>query len=254
MCLTIKDALKITTVIVAICVAIGISSGVGCWFYIRIGNIDWDMASKVTTTIAAILASFGIVIALTQAVIARGSMLADHERSRRQLAIDLVWKWSTALQPESKPIRDFISGLDADQCRSINEGRPFLIDSNKKGKLISCLRKQFPEIEAYINDKIINSNNGHIVLEEGHIRTLRSHAVLYLNLLETVLASWRHNVADSDILEEQFNYLMSSDNESHATLDKFRSVVGIKHFPSIEKFLEHLKLKNAPLEGKPRTA
>ena len=77
----------------------------------------------------------------------------------------------------------------------------------------------------------------------------------YLNLVESVLSGWRHNIADRKILEEEFRTLVK-DAEGHPLLGAFRKAAGGEaSWPALEEFIS-IVLPSAvlPEPGKPPIA
>jgi len=83
------------------------------------------------------------------------------------------------------------------------------------------------------------------------VADIRWQLVRYLNLLESIFVAGRHNVADMDILIEQFGYLVSP-REGHHLLKKFREAIGADSYPALselEKILEERRSKPGAGKG-----
>ena len=64
-----------------------------------------------------------------------------------------------------------------------------------------------------------------LLLSRAESAGLRMIAVRYLNLLETVATAWRHNVADRDIIEEEFRKIVVPKTNVFI-LENYRKVSG----------------------------
>ena len=101
---------------------------------------------------------------------------------------------------------------------------------------------------------ILKREGGEIKLTQVQVSQIRWEVVSFLNMLEGVMAAWRHNVADRDIIEEEFQYLVSPEKD-HYILKDFRIVAGGKDvFPAIQEFVEKLEKKSTFKSGKGKIA
>lgn len=160
----------------------------------------------------------------------------DHERSRRELAIDLMRAWTLSLDQKGSISRKLVETFNEAQARQLFNQEEILLISEKQKKLYAAT---------------INSPEDAGKISTSESANLRWSIIKYLNTLETIIAAWHHCVADKDIIEDQFKYLIS-DREGHAILAKFRMAAGGNDaYPSIQAFVDHLHKKiRAPLPGK----
>lgn len=85
------------------------------------------------------------------------------------------------------------------------------------------------------------AESGSIQLELSEVTKLRWTIISYLNLLESILVAWHHEIVDKGIIEKQFAYIFSPEN-GYDGLENFRKAAGgAKSYPVIYKFIEHLK-------------
>lgn len=169
-------------------------------------------------------------------------MKNDHERSRREFTISLMRDWTLNLSHSSTIARKLVEGFSLEQCRAINTNDTLKVEGDKKEKLKAALQD-------VLEDRELIENNGFIVLEERDVAHLKFLLVTYLNTLETILMSWKLAVADKEILEQEFAYLVKPE-EGHEALATFRKAVGgANAFPAIHAFVE--KLKQNKLESVP---
>ena len=180
------------------------------------------------TIIRDILAIVGIGLALWRVFVMRRTFFSDHDRSRRTKAVDLIQFWSGKVTKQSSIARKLVESFSDDQCKSLSEQKEFNIDSNKK----DLLKELFKDIK-------IEENQNTVKLNEAQSSVLRWEIVNYLNQLESVLTAWRHNVADKEIIEEEFHYLYDT-KQNHTVVEKFRNAVGSESYLGIKEFIEHL--------------
>ena len=79
-----------------------------------------------------------------------------------------------------------------------------------------------------------------IQISERESSEIRWAIISYLNRLETTLTAVRHNVADEQMIYEQYKYLVSPE-EGHSLLENFRKAAGgSESYPAIEEFANKL--------------
>lgn len=174
-------------------------------------------------------AIIGIGLAFWRIYVMRYTFFSDHDRSRRLSALDMIKFWTKSLTQKSSLARKLVESFSDDQCQSLSNQNSFNIDSNKKDLLIE-----------YFGKENITESDNLIKLNEGQSSILRWEIISYLNQLETVLIAWRHNIADKEILEEEFNYLYKPE-KGHTLIEKFRIATGIDSYPGIKEFVDSLK-------------
>ena len=185
-------------------------------------------ASQVATIIGA-LAIIGIVF---QSYLARKVLKADHERSRRERAVELLQDWSKNIEKEQTWARKLVEKLNSEQCRGLFAQQVFSVPIELKQHL-----EQFFEI------KQEQTKNEIICLTEKQVVSLRWFVVSYLNLLESILVAWQYGIVSREIIEHEFSFLFSPE-EGLSALQEFRTAAGgEKSFPAIELFANHLKQK-----------
>ena len=172
---------------------------------------------------------------------------ADHERSRREKAVEIMIKFMESvaqLSPGSRFIVPLLEEFDERQCNSIWNLEPFNVDIKYNPNLIICL-------ETHIKEPILEETNGKTSLNRQQVAVLRSHAITYLNLLEVIFASWRHNVADREMIKDEFSNIISPQKDRFP-LDGIRIASGI--YPSISEFTTYLKHEYSKATGKGKIA
>lgn len=185
------------------------------------------------SAVANVVTAAGVVLAWRQIKAMNAQTAAtvkqakdDHDRSRREKAVALLAQWSASLTHKSSITRRFVESMDDQQSRDLFKQNKVSIREDQK-YLASTALPTWTASSAQ--------------LTESEATDVRWITVSYLNSLESVLASWRHNVADRDILEEQFGYLVSLE-DGHFILEKFRIAAGgDKTFPAIAEFVSHIR-------------
>ena len=202
-------------------------------------NIDIGDAASIIAAIAATVAAVQVFVVYKQ-------LKADHERSRRQMAIDLM-QFFVGQQRDSK-IRGllaftFFEQLTTDKTRLLYARDSFSVDVIWRD-----------ELNAYFSFRGISSpevRESEVQLDVQHVRALASDVIQYLNLLEVVSTAWRHNTADREIIEEEF-YSLFVVRKNKSVLEQLRIESGT--FPSINLLVQKLLAKNKIVGSKEEIA
>jgi hypothetical protein len=167
---------------------------------------------------------------------ARDAVLADHARSKRQMAMEMCAKWSMFTDPETSSVTRLIESLDLAQCDAIAKLTKLTLSLDSKHHLVNILQLRFDDIEA----KLETMRDGDKYVIEGHyLIYIRHIGVRYLNMLESVLVAWSMNIADQPLIEKEFSYLFD-ESQSRTAMKNFRTRLGLGAFPAIERFIEVL--------------
>lgn len=172
---------------------------------------------------------------------------ADHERSRREKTIDLMAMWTERmieLSPGVRFARELVEYFNDRQCKDFWNLEPFKIDEKHRYLVVGSLNYETDAPE-------LNTENGTIRLTQHQLSILRSLVSAYLNLLETVIGAWRHNVADREMIENEFSHLISPKDRDFPLRNL---LVATGKFPSIKEFSEYLSQKQRKPTGKSRVA
>ncbi|MGJ8680242.1 hypothetical protein, partial [Paraglaciecola sp.] len=188
------------------------------------------------SAIASSLAVIGIFLLWKQ-------LKADHERSRREKAIELILMWANNLNENATSARKFVEELSAEQCRMLFNQEPFFINEKYQPLFESCFKSAVTQLE-------IDKREGKIFLTESEISHVRWLTVTYLNSIEGVLSAWRHNVADKDIISEQLRFLISPEKGHYLLRDLRIAAGGAKSYPSIEAFVKCIEENSDTFAGK----
>jgi len=171
----------------------------------------------------------------------------DHERSRRENAVNMILRWAENMQQESTSARKFVESLDEHLTLKLYREEPLKLElrPDTTRYLNTCLSPG--GMAAHIR---FDEAGEQIEVSEAAVSFIRWQAIKYLNTLEAVLTTWRHNVADRDIIREQFKYLVNP-QKGYNAMAKFREAMGGQNFPAIAAFIKELRTDEPPSEGKP---
>lgn len=182
------------------------------------------------SAVANVVVAVGLVLAYLQLRHSREAMLADHERARRDRAVDLIADWARNLNQRASAARKLVETFDAAQSKALFAQEEFRIEAKHAGLLDSALAGQGPKPES-----------GMLLVNTEMSSELRWQIVTFLNNLEAIAAAWRHDVADTKIIEEEFRYLISEEKGQYI-LEQFRIAAGMaRTYPAISKFVEHIR-------------
>jgi hypothetical protein len=90
--------------------------------------------------------------------------------------------------------------------------------------------------------------DGKLALGIEHVAILRSTIYQHLNALETVASAWRYNIADRDIIEEEFGSILSPE-KGVFDFRGFRLTSGI--YPSLSALETALSSRQNDIRSKP---
>ena len=149
-----------------------------------------------------------VAVAAVSAILVWLQLRADHERSRRELAVSLINEWSNSLDIETAGVVRLVRELTRDQCDLLSSRKPFKLDKNNLDLVKACLETRFPEINnepqfdaQSTNTMMININHRY----SGYIKFVASR---YLNSLESIMIAWYESVAQPRIIEGQFGSML----------------------------------------------
>ena len=171
----------------------------------------------------------GLLLSFWRIYVMRDTFFSDHDRSRRTKAVDLIQFWSGKLTKKSSLARKLVESFSEEQCKSLVAEKSFDVDTTN----ISVLNQYFD---------VTTFNPTNRTLTEGQSSVLRWEIINYLNNLEAVFVAWRHNVADKEIIEEEFSYLYNA-KENHSAVERFRTAAGTDSFMGVDEFIKKLKAK-----------
>lgn len=193
----------------------------------------WISVMTILISITAIIIS---------AVTALYTIRKDHERSRREKALELVMQWSINLSNNRKSslARKYVKKFDEKQARSLINQEEIVFNENET-ELCRKIRKLLS-----VNPEVSKEYERKLTVEESS--ELRWIIICYLNMLESVLSASHHGVADIKIIKEQFQYLYNPANGDYV-LEKIRKVCP-GCYPATDDFYENIKNKSSSERGK----
>jgi len=177
------------------------------------------------SAIATSIGALGVFLVVFQ-------IRADHERSRRERAMDMMKMWANDLHivaPKLNLAKELIESLDETQSLALVRSQEVTFEAS----YANLLAAYFSDIE-----QNFNIENGKIILEPALALLLRKEVILALNVLECVATAWRHNVADREIIEEEFFPAIIPPGRKQA-FSTFRTVSGA--YPSLNLLEEKIK-------------
>jgi hypothetical protein len=199
---------------------------------------EWIIvASSIATACGVIFIAWQALSTAKQANAVLMQIHLDHERSRRQAAVELMQYWTVQVQNllPALHIRPVIEELNIAQCEKLLHGNSLTVDK----RFLTGLEVFFSSLSLAPNNPI-SVNDGFIDLNEFQCSHIRRHIIDYLNVLETVATAWRHNVVDRDIVEEEFSEVFIK-NKNTFRLETVLRASTI--YPSIKEFVEALTIK-----------
>lgn len=191
---------------------------------------------ELVNTVASAITAAGIVFLWWQIRLYRREYRDDHERSRRENALQMMLEWAKKLDRGTNVVTRFVDSLDDLQARELANERPFCVAREKKGIVGSLL-----SVTELAEGTALADCDAGIEIKQVAVSLIRAQAVNYLNMLEIVLTAWKNNIADRGILHEQFAPMYNPKNGDFM-LEKFRDAIGgADAYPSIADFVQTLK-------------
>lgn len=168
---------------------------------------------------------------------ARKQREADHERSRRQTAIDLVRAWNESVSGAEPSARHFVESFDASNCQRLLKMEPFHVPQEK----LKHLRNALAGIEGL--SVPVAEEGKEVLLSESCLYHLGRLCHKYLSTLEVTLIAWRNNMADKEIIEQQLSFVVKPQIDYYC-LQKFRDAMGgVDAYPNIQAFVDHVRAR-----------
>jgi len=224
-----------------------------------IQGMTWTFTTAGITAASSCITSILTGFALLSIFIMRKQLKSDHDRSRRECAVELMRCFATTPDPtDHKRVFGLalMNILTSDQCKSLWAKESFSIDA-KCLHLLSAYRHACnglstgSESASKKKSDSSSSSTPSLIVSVVEAYTLRSIATSYLNRLELVASAWHHNVADGDMIETEFVKVFCPKDGIYV-METFRKVSGV--YPSVERLCQHFeKKKNAALLRKPPT-
>lgn len=201
---------------------------------------DWIQA------ISALISAIGLVVAVSQINLTRKSIRADHERARKEKAIEVVSRFSSFISDNGSAVKNLAERLNFAQATALWKEEPFELDK----KYLEYLESAVPKLGPFVTE----NGKDTFTVQKAQSSTMRRLLSAYLNEAEIALAAARHGVADIDMVLEQFAFLIRPDQNIWA-LQTVRNIAGGKAaFPSLHWFEAIQREKDSKvLPGKAKT-
>lgn len=191
--------------------------------------MDQIKVTDIVIAISSVVTALTIVVFVVQAVIMYKQVKKDHERSRRERAVDLILHWSESLKRENSAARKLLESLSDHDNKAVYEQQPIEIDDRFLPHVQACISSAGMTIPA--------AQNGKISLDIGAVSVIRFLGISYLNSLESVLLAWHTGVAHEDTIKRQFSYLYDKHTPYNALEKLRRAAGGGQAYPAIECFM-----------------
>jgi hypothetical protein len=185
---------------------------------------------------ADVVSAIGILFVWWQITLHRKQVREDHERSRREISLQMMLEWAKKMERGTNVVTRFVDSLDEHQARRLAEEKPFTVGSDRLEYLVSLA-----SATNLTEEQVFKNTSGQIELTQTCVSLVRAQAVNYLNMLEIVLTAWKDNIGDQEVLKNEFRPLYNPQRGDYM-LEKFRQAVGgSSSFPSIIKFVQSIK-------------
>ena len=182
------------------------------------------------------IAKSSLKYAAENIAVAKDSMLADHDRSRRERALEILRHWNASVSESMPSARNLVETFDFEQCKKIIAHEPFTINESHE-KTLEAAMSNYKHVQPPRID------NGSIHLDETHLFQLGFQCCGFLNALEIAIQGWLHHVGDEEIIEQELSYLVKPEKNYHI-LKEFRAALGgVSAYPAIHAFVEHIESK-----------
>ena len=187
--------------------------------------------SSVVSATAIVLASYQLLLARKQFSLQLRVWKTDHERARREKAIEIIRTFMQSVGPQWASTYKLVERFTDDQLRKLDDGSPFDIAEKEKSDVQAALANSPLDIS---EEKI------HLTGEQSY--QLRYQALNVLNSAEIVFQAWERDVADRTVIEQEMRFLYQPNDPRPTTLMKrYRDIFhGEKYYPALYQFLENL--------------
>ena len=201
--------------------------------------IKYDGIIAVVDVLITAISLFSIILLIQQ-------IKADHERARREKAIELLLEWTKDITRETNAAKKIVEKFNKEQCRKLFLEEEFKVDCQLYDEIIETLNEKSEKDEKCSNCQGKSKEKECdclVMLNRRQIKKIRWHVVSYLNLIESILVSWQYSVAEREIIEQQLSFMVSP-KEGRNVLEDFRIAAGAEEtYPAIEIFCNHLERK-----------
>ncbi|MHB1959096.1 MAG: hypothetical protein ACYCO5_08695 [Acidobacteriaceae bacterium] len=184
---------------------------------------------KWISAVAECVTAVGVILAFLQLRLAQITVEKDHERSRREGAVQYLYAWTKSINRQLACARRLVDRLEFEACQQIAGRQQAHIRKSLSQDLSSC----FPA------GTKLGEIDGDFVLTPEQSAEVRALAITYLNTLETILCAWWVSSVDRDVIEKEFAFQLSP-SDGRTLMKDFRSIIGNENYPAIAAFEAHL--------------
>jgi hypothetical protein len=199
-------------------------------------HLDLQLATLIVAAVAAV----GAVVSGASAFVILHQLRSDHERSRRENAVNLMFKYTSEIStiPHMALYVEFVDKLDFAQCESYIRGQPFRMTSEH----LEVIR-----LISNISGTPFTEGPGGVEISTEMVFFLKKHTGIFLNALESISAAARYHVADTEIIEDEFRTVYFPKGK-RGLLPQLRLAYNI--FPSIDVVQDRIE-KRGRIERQP---
>ncbi len=205
---------------------------------ITVSRMDFSRVNAFSQKYTGILDIIEIIISFTSVfsiVLLYRQIKAEHEKSRREKTVDLLVQWSLQLKPETNMAVKIVEKFDRQQCVDLFTMSEFAVEKNIYKDIRSLLGN------GKCKKGKRKDRRGRVKLSKEEVKKLRFLVILYLNMLESILAAWQMSIVDREMIERQFSYLYKPE-EDKKCLENFRIAAGGEEcYPAISGFIMKLQ-------------
>lgn len=186
------------------------------------------MTIELISALANLVIATGVIIGIRQVKLLAFEIRADHDKSRREMAIELISQWANTTDEKSIGLCAFVESLNSNGCEALWNKHELSVDAAHAGFL-----SKFSNTELPVSGAVVK-------LDSESAKRVLSHIIHDLNRLEAIACAWRYNVADQEMLEEEFKSIILHGGDIR--MNNFISRTEI--YPSL-KLLSHTLQKKA---------
>jgi|Deesub1362B_J571_1020462.scaffolds.fasta_scaffold23086_1 hypothetical protein len=122
-------------------------------------------ASNWVSSVANVVIAIGVIFVLWQAHLLRQQIEADHDRSRKELAVSLIGEWTRSIKPELSSADKLVRQWDCEQSRNMVNILPVKITPKQKHLAEACLNRELKNANI--------GQDGRIELDETEVAEIR---------------------------------------------------------------------------------
>lgn len=203
--------------------------------------IEWIISSASKSSLTDWVTAISTFVIAAGIIITLWAVIIDHQRSRKQRAIDIMLAWNSGRDLISDYI---IRSLNNDQLLKLFNKEPFEVDKSLKPALELFFLK-VGLIQLPIKDDFLPVENNKVCLDSFYVNTLRIYATKSINFLEIVASAWKNDVAYEAIILEEFEKVFLNPTNRSSMYGGYVKASGVYHSirEIIKRYSEHEEKK-----------